>query len=647
MLIARKFYLFCLFLILAIPPSCKSQPGIYDIKNKKAIASFEEGLRQYQYRQALKAKPHLLDAVKAEKNFFEANMLLGDVLTDLKEYEDAIKYYQIALSIKPDKLPQYYNNMAGTMLLAGRYEEAIAPLERFLGYPNQKPDNIKKAQFRLACAKLGAHAVKNPVDFQPKNMGVNVNSEFDEYYPALTVDNSHLYFTRRRKADAFSQTSSAFEEDFYLSLYVNHAWEKARPLGPPLNTHYNEGVQSISPDGRTFVFTACEKDEGYGSCDLYISEKTGGKWQKPVNLGPAINSKFWETQPSLSADGSLLVFVSTRPGGSGKADLWMSRKDVSGKWGEAQNLGLVLNTEDEENSPFLHPDGKTLYFSSKGHPGLGGFDLFKSELRSDGTWGRPINLGYPINTTADERHVIINASGKTGFISANYPETFGGIDIYEFKVPEEIKPEAVTYVKGIIKSAQSGKALGAQFELVDLKSGKLIISGNSDAITGEYISCIPSAGRYAFNAKAEGHLFHSENFSLDGKDENKFFDLDIQLKPFEKGASVVLNNIFFETASAMLLPESDSELDKLFKLLEQNPSMNVEISGHTDNVGSAESNQQLSEQRALSVVDYLQRKGIATSRMTAKGYGAKMPVADNNKEEGRARNRRTEFKVIE
>lgn len=636
-----------MFLTMCFGISCVAQPvGSYDIKNKKAIAAFEEGLRNYQYKNPTKAKEHLLNAIKAEKNFYEANMLLGDVLTDLKEYDDAVKYYKIALEIKPDKHPQYYNNLAGTLLLAGEYEEAIPFLERFLSYPNQKPELVKKAKFRLECARFGAEAVRNPVAFNPNNLGHNVNSEFDEYYPALTVDNNNLYFTRRRKADTFSQTNSPFEEDFYVSTLNNGQWGKARPLGPPLNTHYNEGVQSISPDGRTFVFTACEKDDSFGSCDLYVAENVGGKWQKPINLGPNINTKSWETQPTLSADGNMLIFTSTRPGGQGKADLWMSRRDASGRWLPAENLGATINTEDDENSPFLHPDGRTLYFSSKGHPGLGGFDLFKSELQGDATWGKPVNLGYPINTKDDERHLIINANGKTGFISANYKDGLGGIDIYSFEIPETIMPLPVTYIKGMIKGGKNNQSIGATFELVDLATGKILISGTSDNITGVYFSCLPSSGRFAFNAKADGYLFHSENFTLTGKqDPSKFFELDIQLKSIEKGESIVLNNIFFETASSTLLPESYIELDRLKALLEKNPDIRVEISGHTDNIGSAESNQQLSEQRARSVVDYLQKKGIATSRMTAKGYGAKFPVADNNTEEGRAKNRRTEFKI--
>jgi outer membrane protein OmpA-like peptidoglycan-associated protein len=407
-------------------------------------------------------------------------------------------------------------------------------------------------------------------------------------------------------------------------------------------------VQSISPDGRTFVFTACEKDDSFGSCDLYVAESVGGKWQKPSNLGPNINTKSWETQPTLSADGTMLIFTSTRPGGQGKADLWMSRKDPSGRWLPAENLGATINTEEDENSPFLHPDGRTLYFSSKGHPGLGGFDLFKSELQADGSWGKPINLGYPINTKDDERHLIINANGKTGFISANYKDSYGGIDIYAFDIPMSIMPSPVTYIKGVISGGKNNQPIGATFELVDLTSGKILISGTSDSKTGMYLSCLPSSGRFAFNAKADGYLFHSENFTLSGKqDPAKFFELDIQLKAIEKGESIVLNNIFFETASSTLLPESYIELDRLKVLLEKNPSIKVEIGGHTDNVGKDEMNKKLSEDRAWSVVNYITSKGINASRLIARGYGASKPIADNGSETGRAKNRRTEFKVLE
>lgn len=636
------------FILLISITSCKAQSGNYDTKNKKAISNFEEGLKHYQYRNSAKAKEALLNALKAEKNFYEANMLLGDVLVDLKEYKDAARYYNIALSIKPDKHPRYYKILGETLLLDEQYDEAIAPLKRFLTYTNQNPELKKAAFFKLECAEFASHAVKNPKDFKPINLGANINSKFDEYYPALTVDNSQLYYTRMRKADEFSLSTGAFEEDFYISYFENNEWTMSRALGPPLNTHYNEGVQAISPDGRIIIFTACNKDDSFGSCDLYIAEKSGGKWQKPQNLGAAINSQKSDSQPTLSADGKLLIFSSNRAGGQGQFDLWMSRKDENGKWLPAENLGTEINSDQDENSPFLHPGGKVLFFSSKGHPGMGGFDLFKSTMKQDGTWGKPENLGYPINTKSDERHLILNASADKGLISSKYEDSFGGFDIYEFDFPKELRPDPITYIKGKISSNKDDSPVEAYFEVLDLNSGKTIISGNSDKILGDYLSCLPSTGRFAFNAFAEGFLFHSENFTLaENNDPKQFFLLDIKLKPIEKGEIMVLKNIFFETASAELLKESQSELNKLVELMQKNKVLKIEVGGHTDNVGSDESNLKLAQNRAKSVVDYLISKGINEQRLTSKGYGSKMPIGDSSSEEGRAKNRRTEFKVIE
>jgi len=636
------------FILLISITSCKAQSGNYDTKNKKAISNFEEGLKHYQYRNSAKAKEALLNALKAEKNFYEANMLLGDVLVDLKEYKEAARYYNIALSIKPDKHPRYYKILGETLFLDEQYEEAIAPLKRFLTYTNQNPELKKAAFFKLECAEFASKAIKNPKDFKPINLGANINSKFDEYYPALTVDNSQLYYTRMRKADEFSLSNGAFEEDFYISYFENNQWTMSRALGPPLNTHYNEGVQAISPDGRVIIFTACNKDDSFGSCDLYIAEKSGGKWQKPQNLGVAINSQKSDSQPTLSADGKLLIFSSNRSGGQGQFDLWMSRKDENGNWLPAENLGTEINSDQDENSPFLHPGGKVLFFSSKGHPGMGGFDLFKSTMKQDGTWGKPENLGYPINTKSDERHLILNAAADKGLISSKYEDSFGGFDIYEFDFPKELRPDPITYIKGKISNNKDNSPVEAYFEVLDLNSGKTIISGNSDKILGDYLSCLPSTGRFAFNAFAEGFLFHSENFTLaENSDPKQFFLLDIKLKPIEKGEIMVLKNIFFETASAKLLKESQSELNKLVELMQKNKVLKIEVGGHTDNVGSDESNLKLAQNRAKSVVDYLISKGISEQRLTSKGYGSKMPIEDNSSEEGRAKNRRTEFKVIE
>jgi len=638
--------LICFLIFTCQIISCTAQRGNYSTNSKKAISHFEDALSAYQKRNPENAKTALLKALKADANFYEANVFLAEILIDLKEYDEAIAHMKKAITIDAEKQPRVYYRLANVLVMTSKFNEAIPLYEKFLSYIDQPPELLKEAEYKLASAEFSAEAIKNPVKFNPINMGENINSEFDEYYPALTVDNSQLYFTRMRKADEFSKTMSKFEEDFYISYKENGIWSKARPLGPPLNTHYNEGVQSISPDGRTIIFTACNKDDSFGSCDLYISEKIGGKWQKPQNIGSNINSKAWESQPTVSSDGSLLIFTRRNQGKEEKYNLWYSKKDENGEWHLAKKMNSIINTDGDENSPYLHPSGKVLYFSSNRHPGMGGFDLFKSDLQDDGTWGKPINLGYPINTIEDQRHIIINAEGKLGYISTKYDETFGGIDIYQFEIPEFIQPPAVTYIKGITKTYKGDKTICVFYELVDLSSGEVVTSGSSDKISGEYIACLPAKGKFAFNAQAEGYLFHSENFTLNELlPPGKFFNLDISLKPIEIGESVVLNNIFFETASSQLLPESKSELNKLIQLLSQNNTLRIEIGGHTDNVGSDENNKKLSLERAQSVVNYLVTKGIDRKMLTSNGYGSKSPVADNNTEEGRAKNRRTEFKI--
>jgi Tol biopolymer transport system component len=286
-------------------------------------------------------------------------------------------------------------------------------------------------------------------------MGEMINSVHSEYHPSLTVDEQTLIFTRMRPADAETENGSKVEEDFYFSIKDKNGWKPAISLGPPINTHSNEGAHSISPDGRYFFYTGCERKEGYGSCDLYVSEKQGNKWAAPVNFGPIVNSEKWDAQPTISADGQTLVFVSGRPGGKGLADLWVSQKAANGQWQTPQNIGDSLNTDLDEYGPFLHPDGKTLYFTSSGHPGMGGKDIFYSKKKADGKWSKPVNIGYPINTKADEVHMVVSADGKKGYFSSDREGGFGKRDLYYFDLYEGAQPQPVTFLRGKVRDKKT------------------------------------------------------------------------------------------------------------------------------------------------------------------------------------------------
>ncbi|MDP6909861.1 MAG: OmpA family protein, partial [Flavobacteriales bacterium] len=342
-----------------------------------------------------------------------------------------------------------------------------------------------------------------------------------------------------------------------------------------------------------------------------------------------------------------LYFASNRADGEGGTDIWITHLAPNGEWTLPRNLGETINTPHAEETPFIHPDGKTLYFTSDGHVGLGQKDIFVTRKDADGNWSSPINLGYPINTWKDEMGLFVSASGETAYFSSDREGGFGKLDLYSFQLYEKVRPEKVTYVKGRIKDKVFGKPISARLQLIDLATSEVIVESASDKITGNFLVTLPVNHDYALNVSKDGFLFYSEHFSLSqNENENRPYTLNVDLQPIKFGEKVVLKNIFFETASYSLLPESKVELDKLVGFLDNNPSINIEIGGHTDNIGKPEDNQSLSENRAKTVREYLIAHGIDADRTEHHGYGESQPIDTNDTSTGRANNRRTEFKVL-
>jgi len=575
-------------------------------------------------------------------NFAEAYAIAGDIYADLGRYDSAFVNYERAIKANPNMEPTIYYLAGKTAFHIGEYDKAIKYLERFLQEPNLPPVIKEKAQKYLSNAKVAKDLVQNPVPFDPKNLGPNVNSKYSEYLPALTADEKTLIFTRRLSRDGFM-----INEDFYISTRrEDGTWTPARPIGPPINTP-QKGAQTISPDGRTIYFTGCNRKDGYGSCDIYVTQRIGNRWTKPINLGPPINTQYWESQPSISPDGRVLFFVSNRPGGLGGRDIWYSIKQGDGTWSEPKNIGPPINTTEDDFSPFIHTDGRTLYFASEGHPGMGKADIFVSRLQEDGKWSTPKNLGYPINTQNEESSLIVSASGRWAYFASDRLGGYGGMDLYVFELYEEARPTPVTYVKGQVLDAETGRPIQATLELINLNTGKLVSQTVSDPMTGEFLLSLPSGEDYGLHATAKGYLFHSEHFSLHDSLAFKPYTLNIKLNPIKEGSSTILKNIFFKFDSYELTEESKHELDKLVRFLKENPTVKIEIAGHTDDVGSHEYNMTLSEKRAKSVYDYLVSQGISPDRLTYKGYGFTKPLVKDTTEEARALNRRTEIIILE
>jgi outer membrane protein OmpA-like peptidoglycan-associated protein len=412
-----------------------------------------------------------------------------------------------------------------------------------------------------------------------------------------------------------------------------------------INTPQNEGAQNISQDGNWLVFTACNRQEGFGSCDLYISYVTNEGWSEALNLGNKINTEHWESQPCLSPDKRNLYFTSRRPDGFGGSDLYVSHLLPNGRWSEPENLGAGINTAGDESSPFIHADNQTLYFTSTGLPGYGEEDIFLVRKQADGSWSEPQNLGYPINTISHEGTLFIAADAQTAYYASDRSDSRGGLDIYSFNMRPEMRPAKTLWIKGQVFDKKTTRGLPSSVELIDLETRKPISKVQTDE-TGNYLITLPVGKDYAFNVNRKGYLFYSDNYSLKGKTSDSTYEKNIPLQPIEANAAIVLRNIFFDFAQFELKPESHPELDKLVQLMQDNPSIRIQVEGHTDSIGKAGDNLKLSENRAKSVVQYLTSKGIAASRLLPKGFGAARPLASNETEEGRALNRRTEVRVM-
>lgn len=625
----------------------------YSIADKKAIKLFEQGQEYYQNRNFTAALEELNEAIDRAPKFIEAHTLQGYVYLDLNNVDKAKTAFQEAVKIDPIKIPNNLYFLGELHLKDGEYQSAKKYLNDYIS-TNPNNSNLEARSRRsLAKAEFGIKSMANPIEFKPENLGAEINTEHAEYFPCLTVDESTIIFTRRLP---FPEAPQGFNEDFYISEKdESKKWMTAQNLGSPINTKNNEGAPSLSADGEILFFTACELygdygggRRGLGSCDIFYTLKEGKNWIKPMNLGNNINTGHWETQPSFSSDGTTLYFVRGKRDRSGNrtGDIYSSRLNSEGYWTEPIKLPNNVNTPANEESVFIHPDGKTLYFASDGHMGLGGLDIFKTERNDDGSWSDPINLGYPLNTHKNENSLLVAASGELAYFASDREDGYGDLDLYQFKLNEKLKPNPVTYFSGRIYDKKTKENLGAKFELIDLQSKEIVAESYSNSASGKFLLSLPYGKEYALNVSKKGYLFYSDNFKLNKGEKNEPFVKNVGLQPIEKGESVVLNNIFFETAKYDLKENSEVELKKLYEFLIKNPTIEIEISGHTDNIGNANANKTLSQNRAQSVKSFLKNLGIEDNRMKAVGYGADRPIADNNTVEGRAKNRRTEFSVL-
>jgi outer membrane protein OmpA-like peptidoglycan-associated protein/tetratricopeptide (TPR) repeat protein len=633
---------------------------------KKALKMFEQGNNKYLLRSLDEAMLVFEKTVKKYPRYAAAQMRLAEIYWELKKYDKASATYKQLLKIQPNSLNRFQTNMNLARLQYDQqhYDKALAQADSALAIslPTALDSHRKAAmRFKEQCQFI-QYAKAHPVAFNPVHLDSTINTHRDEYLPMLTADEGIMVFTRRLTA------ALTANEDFYMAQNKGSdtafLWQIATPLASPINTENNEGAICISPDGKKMFFAAKDRNDTEGGFDLYYCIKAGSEWVGPYNLGRPINTPAWESQPCISADGKSLYFASRRKGGLGGIDIWVTHLSEDRYWGEPQNLGNLINSEKDEQTPFIHPDNQTLYFSSNGHIGMGDADIYVSRRDTAGNWQKPQNLGYPINTEGNESGLTVTANGKRAYFAAKNDSM--GIDIYYFDLPPQLKPRYVSYVKGRVFDADKPRIfLSASVELIDLDSGDTVLKTVTDEKNGEFLLTLPAGKNYMYNVAKQGYLFYSENFALKDTFAQKPYYLDIPLKPIvrdtatlsaqkainnnalKKGQSVILKNVFFTTDSYDLQATSYTELNRLAQLLKENTQLNIEIGGHTDSTGTVAHNTELSSKRAKAVYDYIISKGIDKKRISYKGYGSTRPIANNKTPQGRATNRRTEFTIRE
>jgi outer membrane protein OmpA-like peptidoglycan-associated protein/Tol biopolymer transport system component len=623
----------------------------------KAKEAFDEGLAANISKDIEKALKAYTNALKADPTFIDAQIQQAAAFYKLNRLPEAEESFEKVVKIDPNYEPEALFSLGNIEFRQEKFIEAAQHYEAYAKSGKANTERKNKSERTAINAIFMEKALKSPVPFNPQSLGDKVNTpQYSEYLPTLTADGETLIYTAR----------VGNQEDFYISKKVNGVFQKGEPM-TDLNTDENEGAQCISTDGRFLFYTVCNRAGVMGTCDIFISQRKGDKWS-PAKGFPAINTNAWESQPSMSADGKTIYFSSDRPGGLGGRDIWFVTFDGT-KWSAAQNAGKPINTPLDEQTPFIHPDGVTMYFTSAGHAGMGGTDIYMTRLQ-DSVWIEPINLGYPINTKDDEGTLSVSIDGKTAFYARDVnvgKNTKANYDLFSFELPENVRAYPVTYVKANVSDAETKLPIpDSRLEFIDLSTQKPTLVSFSDE-TGEFLACLPQGKNYALNVSKPGYIFHSENFNLlEINPLHKPYILNIlldkiplpvvvEVKPttttplpiLEKSKAFVLKNVFFDTDKADLRSESFAELNKLKLLLTENASMRIEVRGHTDSQGSDSHNLDLSDRRAKAVIVYLAKNGITATRLQSKGFGETKPVDSNDTVEGRQNNRRTEFVILE
>jgi len=614
-------------------------------ENKKARKYYNSALDVVKSNKN-EAKELLLKALEIDPDFGWANFVMGDILIKSKKVKEAEPFLLKAVINCPDLDPSIYLRLGSIQFGDKRFEAAKVNLGKFLETKSGKEKEQSEAREMLTACIFFIEGFAKPVPFNPKPLAA-ICTEADEYLPVITADNEKAYFTRRTfvKEVGAAVTTKPVERFSFSGSLSENDFTKGEQMPPPFNKSLNEGGASLSADNKFMFFTVCKNDGEGMNCDIWYTFFSKGQWAEIKNAGPLVNGKkSWDSQPSLSSDGKTLYFASTREGGFGELDIWKCIKDKDNTWSAPINLGPEINTKGNEKSPFFHSDGQTLYFSSTGQLGYGGYDIFFSKLDKEDKWAVPKNIGYPINSEKDDLGFFVSTDGRSGYFASDKLKGVGGWDIYFFDLYKEARPERVVFVSGEVRNEKNEVVADAKVELKNTRT-KEVTQIDVDSLTGKYVAVVAFNEDHILTIKEPGKAFTSQYLSTADSSLNKPKKLDLKVEEIKVGKTYQINNINFSTNSYLLTPETINIVEELSIFLAENPAVKISIQGHTDNVGKPEENLKLSKDRAKMVLDLLVLNGIDSARLTHKGFGATKPVASNMTEKGKALNRRTEFVI--
>jgi flagellar motor protein MotB/tetratricopeptide (TPR) repeat protein len=630
-----------LVLTLLLPVAAQDKSSCPPSSNKKAVKYYEQALDAKKKHADVKDIISLAEkAVEEDPDFADAYKLIGDLSYQKRDFPLMADNYIKSIEKCPDAGFLPYYRLGNLSYEKKNYEEAVKYFKTFLEFGNAPESMLKDAELKIFRAGLYLH----PVPFNPVPIEGLCTSD-PEYLPSISPDNDYCFFTRRYDLSTRNSLTPVSVEKFMISERKNGKFGKGEPMPLPFNkgNSNNEGSASISIDNKHLYFTTNIN----GNFDICYSDKTPeNKWGEIKNMGPNVNDdRQWDAQPSISPDGNVLYFASYRDSVNQTSDIYKITKQSNGGWSKPVQLSALINTNGNEKSPFIHPDNKTLYFSSDSLPGLGGYDIFMSKKDDKGNWTTSVNLGYPINTENDEVGFYVTTDGRSAYFASNKINGRTNYDIYQFDLPEKVRPEQVLFLKGELRDDNNLVPLAAKIELKNIAT-KESFNIDYDSLTGKYASVVLFNNDYILTTKKDGYAFNSTYFSKSDTMLVEPVKLDVGLKKIEVGNSYPLNNILFERNSAVLSNEAKEMIENFVVFLVQSPKVKVAIHGHTDDMGNPADNQALSDARARAVYEYIVHAGIDPGRVSSKGFGESKPLVPNTTEENRAKNRRTEFLIV-